>query len=73
MSTKVLSRKRLGGELLGVSEVAKLLKVTPAAVSNWQVRDKGFPEPIITLRCGPIFLKTEVAAWHKNYCKVAAV
>lgn len=50
-------------DLIGLFEIAELAGVGPSAVANWRARDLSFPQPIVELKSGPVFRKTEVRAW----------
>jgi cellulose biosynthesis protein BcsQ len=52
-------------ELIGIHEISKIAKVTPAAVSNWRARDKSFPPPVKELQSGPIFERSQIISWLK--------
>lgn len=54
------------GQLVGLTEIARMLGVVPSAVSNWLKRDVGFPEPWGVWACGPLYLRDEVQDWHAN-------
>ena len=54
------------GELVGLTEIARLLGVVPSAVSNWLKRDVGFPAPWGVWACGPLYLRDEVQDWHSR-------
>lgn len=65
MQTAVPGSGELGDEgLLGVAEVARLAGVTPAAVANWRSRGTaGFPAPAHETKAGPLYRRSEIAAW----------
>src|SRR5437773_8729451 len=50
-------------DLIGISEIAELAGVSPAAVANWRVRNPDFPKPVAVLRSGPIYRGAEIKAW----------
>ena len=52
-------------KLVAASDIADRLNVGKAAVSNWQVRDIGFPAPLFTIGRGMIHVWhwDEVRAW----------
>ena len=49
--------------LLGLSEVAELLRASKQVVGNWRQRRDDFPKPIAELKSGPIWRHDEVVAW----------
>jgi hypothetical protein len=53
-------------DLVGLQEIAALMAVTTAAVSNWRTRFLDFPRPIAILAAGPVFHAEEVGAWLKR-------
>jgi hypothetical protein len=59
-------------DLLGTREVATLLGVTPAAVSNWAKRGRG-PRPLAVLACGTIYDCSVVIAWARATGRDAAI
>jgi chromosome partitioning protein len=60
--------KRVNPEdLLGIAEVAEMAGVTRQAATNWRLRKgTGFPEPVLTLAMGPLFLRPAVEKWLKG-------
>lgn len=50
-------------ELVGVAEIAELAGTRKSAVVNWRKDHADFPKPVIVLKAGPIFWKTQVEAW----------
>lgn len=50
-------------DLIGVFEIAEFAGVSPPAVANWRNRDPNFPRPVVELKSGPVFRKTEIRAW----------
>jgi hypothetical protein len=50
-------------DLIGLFEVAELAGVSPPAVANWRNRDPSFPKPVVDLKSGPVFRKTEICGW----------
>lgn len=56
-------------ELVGLYEIAKMATVSPPAVANWRKRNADFPTPIVQLKSGPVFRKTDVRAWLKRKAK----
>jgi len=53
-------------DLIGVSEIADIAGVIPSAVVNWRKRNIHFPEPVVNLKSGPVFRKSEIQAWLKR-------
>jgi hypothetical protein len=55
-------------ELLAASDIADLLGVTDMAVSQWQHRDIGFPEPTVRVARGrtPLWTRTAVLRWARR-------
>jgi chromosome partitioning protein len=56
----------MGELLVGIHEIAKLARVTPAAVSNWRSRHPTFPVPEAELRSGPVFRRDRILAWLRT-------
>lgn len=52
--------------LVGVAEIAEMLRVSKQVVGNWRNRKGGFPSPIATLKSGPVWARDMVAAWAKE-------
>jgi chromosome partitioning protein len=53
--------------MVGLAEVAEMAGVSPAAVSNWRTRFPDFPEPVETLRAGPVFDRHQVRRWLRKH------
>lgn len=51
------------GDLVGISEIAGLAKVSKQVVANWRARWNDFPEPISVLASGPIFRRPQIITW----------
>lgn len=49
--------------LVGIAEIADLLGVSKQVVANWRTRKGSFPEPVATLRSGPVWAKETVIRW----------
>lgn len=47
-------------ELVGLTEIADLARVSRQAVSNWRKRDPTFPAALAELQAGPVFSKAAV-------------
>lgn len=52
--------------LLTPGDIAKLARVSRAAVSNWRTRYESFPEPTAGTAAKPLFARGEVEAWLKE-------
>lgn len=50
-------------DLIGLFEVAELAGVSTPAVANWRNRDASFPKPVVELKSGPVFRRTEICGW----------
>jgi type I restriction enzyme M protein len=48
---------------IGVSDIARMVGVTRAAVVNWRVRHRDFPPPIAETASGPLFRRQDIARW----------
>ena len=60
-------RRSTGLRLGGLHEVAALLGISKAAVSSRRATvDPRFPEPLATLRCGPVWDLEEVETYERN-------
>lgn len=53
-------------ELLGLAEVADLLGVTKQNVANWRARRDDFPQPIATLKSGPVWSTQAISEWAER-------
>jgi chromosome partitioning protein len=61
-------------QLLGLSEVADLLRTSRQAVGNWRQRRQDFPKPIADLKSGPIWQLGDILQWaNANGIRVADV
>jgi chromosome partitioning protein len=49
--------------LLGLAEIAELLGVTKQVVANWRARRTDFPQPVVTLKSGPVWSRDKVVDW----------
>lgn len=50
-------------KLLGLAEVASLLRVTRQAVGNWRQRREDFPSPLVELKSGPVWRMVDIVDW----------
>jgi chromosome partitioning protein len=57
----------LDKDVVGLAEVAEIAGVTAAAVSNWRARSSDFPEPVESLRSGPVFDLHQIRRWLRKY------
>jgi chromosome partitioning protein len=53
-------------DVVGVGEIAEMVGVSTAAVANWRVRDRAFPEPLFVKKAGPFFSRRAVQRWLKR-------
>jgi chromosome partitioning protein len=53
-------------ELVGINEIADMAGVSRQAVANWRVRFSNFPTPVVELKAGPIFRRSQVRAWLRK-------
>lgn len=53
-------------ELVGIAEIADLLKVSRQRANALQARD-GFPEPVARLRSGPVWRLTDLSAFARAW------
>lgn len=53
----------MSGQFVGMYEIAKIAKVTNAAVTNWRKRYSDFPKAVAELKSGPIFNAWEIDLW----------
>lgn len=51
------------GKIVSTNELAELIGITPAAVSNWRKRHQGFPRPVPTDRFAVCYDLGEVIEW----------
>lgn len=49
----------------GHAEVAEYLGISKQCLTNWRNRYPDFPEPVATLKMGPIWRLHEIQAWHR--------
>lgn len=59
--------KILLSELVGAKEIAEILGMTTAGVSNLRNRYDDFPKPVKTLSATPLFLVSEVELWMESH------
>lgn len=50
-------------DLVGLSEIAERVKLSPQAVINWRKRYEDFPTPVATLKAGPVYRWSDIATW----------
>lgn len=51
-------------DLMGAAEVAAYLGWKPSRVADyWSKRAAGIPDPIIRLKCGPIWRRSDIEEW----------
>lgn len=51
---------------MGPAEVAERCGVTPGAVRTWRWRIGDFPEPVVYLAAGAIYLWPEIVTWLRR-------
>ena len=61
-------------DVVGMAETAELLGISRTNFNQHRNRYKdreggGFPDPIVDLQCGPIWLRKDIDAWSKKYRK----
>jgi hypothetical protein len=58
-------------EIVGAAEVAEILGIGNTNFSHLRKQragtDDAFPEPIVTLKCGPIWKKSDAVKYAKNF------
>jgi chromosome partitioning protein len=59
-------------DLVGISEIAKMFNVSPAAVTNWRNRFNNFPKPVAILKSGPVFKSEQIEKWNRRKNNMAA-
>ena len=59
-------RKLFARELMGVSEVAEYLGVLRSNFLRDYASREDFPKPIIRLRCGPIWVESDLLNWKRR-------
>jgi len=52
--------------IVGISEIAEMAKVTGQVISNWRRRYDDFPKPIQTLQSGPVWNREVIELWLKQ-------
>ena len=57
-------------ELVGVSEIAEIAKVSTQNVNNWISRNSDFPDPVEELKAGKVYNKEQVIRWLKQKGKI---
>ena len=55
--------------LVPAGELAKLLHVSPPAISNWRKRFSDFPQPVLQVYQLKLYIKQEVLDWAENHKK----
>ena len=53
----------VGGRLVGVAEIAADQGVSGQAVSHWVTRYEDFPEPVVRLAMGPVWMLEDIHEW----------
>jgi chromosome partitioning protein len=53
-------------QLVGIAEIAGMLNVSPAAVTNWRSRFTDFPKPVAILKSGPVFKAEQIQKWNRR-------
>ena len=53
-------------EFVGINEIAELAGVSRQAVSNWRARADNFPKPIVELKAGPVFRRSQIRSWLRT-------
>jgi hypothetical protein len=54
-------------DFVGVTELAEMFGVGKAAISNWRARHNDWPDPVLTLRMGPIYRLNDVDDFLKRH------
>lgn len=55
--------------LVGIYEISKIAGMSKPTVISWRERYDDFPTSVAELKCGPIFLKSDIEVWlakHKG-------
>src|SRR5438552_13898527 len=55
------------GDLLGMTDIARLAGVSRTAVANWRARHSDFPSPAAEPTAGPIFRREDVVHWIEGH------
>lgn len=53
-------------DFIDSSEIAKLLRVSPSAVSNWKKRHKDFPQPALIIGGHQFYNREAILEWDRN-------
>ncbi len=53
-------------ELVGLAEIADMLGISKQAVTNWRARKLGFPNPVATLKSGPVWSAEDMRRWAEG-------
>ena len=53
-------------EFVGINEIADLAGVSRQAASNWRARAADFPKPIVELKAGPVFRRSQIRSWLRT-------
>lgn len=59
------SRKKIAEELVGASEAAELLGIKTSTITAYVAR-RQIVAPIVTLACGPVWLREDILRWHNQ-------
>jgi hypothetical protein len=59
-----LPRVQDTSQLVGVAEIAAVLRVPKQTVWNWKSRDASFPPPLQKLRMGPVWRLGPIMRWY---------
>lgn len=65
-------RKVDPGDLVGVAELAEMFGLRRTTVSGWYTRrsETGFPEAVARLNATPVFSRTAVLGWWRDWVPV---
>lgn len=52
--------------LVATGDIAAMFEVALPTVSCWKTRHADFPAPVHTPSSGPLYLRSDVLAWHRG-------
>ena len=68
---KIIERPRISNQytevLMGLSEAADYLEISPQYMSAKTSKREDFPKPICVLKCGPIWNTAEIIEYRKKH------
>lgn len=61
------------GDIVGISEIARMAGRRKQSVCNWLARGYAFPPPVTVLASGRIFDRQQVQTWLDGHAELVAM